>query len=87
MKPNFELLENGKLWKEFGIQMEKDTPTSIFIFDKEKGVKLQDNIAYVFERNGEMTILSDSGEVSFPVSEILLRIEDFLYSYFFGGAN
>lgn len=79
------LMKNTALWKEWGIVIEKGMGAEWFIFDKERGMALIDNIGIVTVKNGSVTIC---GEHDFyknvPEAEKVDAVEEYLYFYFFG---
>ena len=82
MKEQFDLL-NEELWKSFGFVFEKDTKNSWFLFDKEVGYAMGDNIGYLVLKDHEFDLISNGGIKSFPISDLLIQLDAFLYNYFF----
>ena len=78
------LLLNEKLWKEFGVAMQRGQGNELFVFDSEIGLNLFDNIAYFSVENGRGILLSQFGREEFPVGEFTERLDSLLFNYFFG---
>ena len=82
------LLKDGQLWKSFGITIEKGQGYEWFIFDKEKGMSLMDNIAVVSHVGDSYVQIC--GQVNgkdynakVPLPEKHEMVDTFLYDYFF----
>jgi len=75
-------LPNGNLYSTFGIKIEGGDPNELFIFDKERGTKMGDNIAYLYSFKGTISMATDKGAKI--IEDLTTEIDDFLYSYFFG---
>jgi len=81
---NTALLLNEKLWKNFGITMERGQGNELFLFDSEIGKSLFDNIAHFSAQNGRGILSSKFGKEEFAIDELLERLDSFLFNYFFG---
>jgi hypothetical protein len=78
------LLLNEKLWKDFGVIMERGQAGELFLFDSQIGLSLFDNIAHFSVEDGRGILLSKYGREEFPFGELLERLDSFLFNYFFG---
>lgn len=77
------LLLDGKLWKEYGIVMQRGQGDELFIFDPEKGLLMSDNIAYFWTENSMGNLASKSGVTVFELSDLLNQIDKVIFDYFF----
>ena len=82
------LLKDGQLWKSFGITIEKGQGYEWFIFDKEKGMSLADNIAVVHHVGDSYVqiwgqVNGKDYNAKAPLSEKHEVVDAFLFAYFF----
>lgn len=83
MKPQTFDLENGKLWKDWGIVLEKDMGQNWFIFDSVKGLDLINNIGYLSVIGDKCAIAGAKGTIAFEPSQLLDVLDKFIFQYFF----
>lgn len=82
------LLKDGPLWRSFGITIEKGQGNEWFIFDKERGMSLADNIAVVSQVGDSYVqiwgqVNGKDYNVKVPLPEKHEAVDAFLYDYFF----